>query len=1350
MPIDGVCILSVSSTNQDGGLWRYVAKLQVPSAAGCDSSSLARPANLVRMLKRDKRLDCHVKINRPPPNPTITQHVVVRKPRRRARGRLPPPPQLSAWPVVSLNIRGTGGVKRDRLQWLLDSEIPGVVCLQETLRPVDGWRLRLAGYAVMECARDDDIVGARGVALAVHRQYSVRPLGFSPHWCAGFVSAQNTPALIVASVYLPSNVRVMQLNKLMRDLRKQVAKWRSRHADCPVVLSGDWNMTSAKLTTRLGRWNMRAMVVPVDGDNRTYHIKGRATSAIDHMVWVPPAAQSHNVGFEGWDLAGPAHVANKYDLSDHWPLFGYLNASPNGSQSSRAVVPERVVDGPCASVRARIQLPSNPPADTMAAIASHNRFTALLSPEVEPDVSKLAQATVDACHAAASDVGLVKKALARDRKRKRWSKALRKASSVQRDLYQALKQMPAASEERDNCYLSYTAARSKVRKLHKQWSHTQWIQYVVKGAGTAARRSPKEYWRWVQRMLQCRFVGGDVNTKQLTACAVVDPDTGELVSDAEHVKQLWAQHFGRLAADSLANSKDTEHWKRALRWFPQSGQLDSCLNDTIQWHEVSSVLCSMRRGKATGDDAIPSEFWKCAVEVNDDGEVPKEPTTPLGRCLLLLLNRIWEQGTIPDVWQRAVIVAVPKKGDLSVMGNYRGISLINTGLKVLASIVNTRITSQLEGRGAFSRAQAGCRHREEAPAQAVGLYETIQRRTQQGKTTLAVFIDLKKAFDTVPHAGMITKLCKYGVSGRALAFIQALYDSSSFRVRTAAGLSDETDLLRGVRQGCNLSPLLFNLYVNDLFDTSHPTRGHFPPGMSSLNKVGCCERGVGVAGYAYDRVDGFMFVDDIVGLAESLLALAQLLRDFGSWFTKHAMAVGHRKCGIMVFGPDSGRDSLKHQLQNHPDMRMVQGSPIEVVSEYVYLGCKFTDTLDLGAMAEARAVIAKKALFGMSHFLSTRAIPLDTRVMVYRSVVVASAAYGSELWGMNRHRSASGARLQNQAIRLMLGSKMNSYASVPLATAHKELGIPPFHAITAQRRARAFVKYHHVSTQISGFLSGKAVLDEDGKEIWQVSTVPAGCRRKSWVRRSMLWLKGSDGLGAGCLTNCTLMNDVSGSAMAEMVLKKAVDDAWVASVAKAKSARAYDTLELVATRGWMEGWIARPDLATGWTQLLRMRTGAFLHARRLAYMKVLPERFLDQCPFCRGEIADSNLHYLLQCNRWATERDELLEPVLSKLRIALAAQGDTGASTLYHTLIGCSAHCAQFASEDDSQGLSWAVSAVPNPTEETHDARSDTTCSVVSLCVAQFLSATIPIRWRVLGAFLQEPRPNPGRAAINV
>jgi hypothetical protein len=152
-----------------------------------------------------------------------------------------------------------------------------------------------------------------------------------------------------------------------------------------------------------------------------------------------------------------------------------------------------------------------------------------------------------------------------------------------------------------------------------------------------------------------------------------------------------------------------------------------------------------------------------------------------------------------------VVVSLPKDGDLADPGNYRGISLMSTTLKVITVILSQRINKEFEEHNLFVTAQAGFRKLEEAITQAACVVDVLTRRRARKLTTYATFIDLKKAYDTVPHGALFAKLHQSGVRGRCLRFIKALYAHSRVTVRVGAGklaqLSESFPLLRGVRQG---------------------------------------------------------------------------------------------------------------------------------------------------------------------------------------------------------------------------------------------------------------------------------------------------------------------------------------------------------------------------------------------------------------------------------------------------------------------------------------------------------------------------------------------------------------------
>ena len=267
--------------------------------------------------------------------------------------------------------------------------------------------------------------------------------------------------------------------------------------------------------------------------------------------------------------------------------------------------------------------------------------------------------------------------------------------------------------------------------------------------------------------------------------------------------------------------------------------------------QVNAALRRLKPGKSPGLDGIPPEFFKLAAERTTGAEpVGWNFQNPMGQALVRITNRLVRTG-IPKEWNTASVTSLHKGGDPRDMNNYRGISLISVLVKLTTMMVTMRLTDKLEATQFFIKEQCGFRRREECAGHTCALYDILRRREIAKKKTYVAFIDIRKAYDTVPIEGMLRKLALIGVSGACLDFFRSLYTDAKMRVKTKYGLSDPIETLRGLRQGCNASPILFDIFINEILAECH----RFGVTVIGLDKNG--------------RIVGLLYADDLILLCHS-------------------------------------------------------------------------------------------------------------------------------------------------------------------------------------------------------------------------------------------------------------------------------------------------------------------------------------------------------------------------------------------------------------------------------------------------------------------------------------------------
>ena len=217
--------------------------------------------------------------------------------------------------------------------------------------------------------------------------------------------------------------------------------------------------------------------------------------------------------------------------------------------------------------------------------------------------------------------------------------------------------------------------------------------------------------------------------------------------------------------------------------------------------EVESAVKTLKCGKAAGVDNVPAEL------ITHGGQ-------PVVEVLHAICNKIWETGKWPSTLKKSIVITIPKKGNLQLCNNYRTISLISHGSKVMLKITLNRLKPQAEN--IIAEEQAGFRHGRSTIEQIFNLRILGEKHLQHQRNIYIVFIDFKKAFDRVWHEALWATMKKFNISGKLIDTIQSLYENAMSAVLVQGATGEWFHTSVGVRQGCLLSPTLFNIFLEDI------------------------------------------------------------------------------------------------------------------------------------------------------------------------------------------------------------------------------------------------------------------------------------------------------------------------------------------------------------------------------------------------------------------------------------------------------------------------------------------------------------------------------------------------------
>ena len=506
-----------------------------------------------------------------------------------------------------------------------------------------------------------------------------------------------------------------------------------------------------------------------------------------------------------------------------------------------------------------------------------------------------------------------------------------------------------------NCILKKTIREAKIQYYDKIFSQH--------------KSDIKKTWQTISEII-CKS-----NTKRRTLDKIIV--NSKVVNDRTEICNKF-NHFFANIGPKLANQIKSASDK-TYDTFLKKRVLLSFAFTLVNENDVLKHLSSLRTKNSAGIDGISVKLLKKLSEA-------------LINPLTLVINQSLVTGVFPTKLKIAKVLPLFKKDDYTIMDNYRPISLLTSISKLFEKVVFSQLHDYFRNNNLFYDSQYGFLKNHSTEYAAMELTDKILKDIDDKNISLAIFMDLSKAFNTLDHGILIKKLTHYGINGIALNWFTSYLSGRSQYVEIDGVSSSILSLSTGVPQGSILGPLLFLIYMNDIPN---------------------CSNYFNFILYADDTT----LSNTIQIPSLSPININNELAKVYDWLAVNKLSLNISKTKYVIF------HAINKRIEGViPDLE-INGIPLERVQNFNFLGLLLNENMswkphiDLLAnkLAKCAGVLNK-----LKHVL-----PIHILRTLYFSMVQSRMMYCILTWGFVHYRIE---KLQKRFVRIISSSKYNAHS----------------------------------------------------------------------------------------------------------------------------------------------------------------------------------------------------------------------------------------------------------------------------------------------------------------------------------